>query len=115
MVDEEAKKVGEIIDVVAARLPAVLATFKETFLSESAARDFGKAVGAFYKELLASGIPSDEATTMAIEYMDTIKGAFNFNQAQQSGGRQMVWCGPCGGEPGHEARGGEHETRDDGR
>lgn len=92
MPDDDPKKIGEILDIVAEKLPSVMKTIRETFLSEEAGRDFGKAVGAFYKELVASGIPSEQAMEMAMEYVNTIKGALSqFNVNTGGPGRWQGW------------------------
>ncbi len=99
---DDPKKLGELLDVVSARLPAMMGAIRDTFLSESAGRDFGKAVGAFYKELVASGIAPEQAMAMTSEYINTIKGAIS-----QVQGRGVAYkmgdcpeCGPAGDGPG---------------
>lgn len=108
MADEDARKIGEILDVVAARLPAVMGIVRETFLSESAGRDFGKAVGAFYKELVASGIDEKQALVLAEDYINTIEGAISQFQNQSGiGSSSWSWSVSPKAETGRKAEGGD--------
>lgn len=110
MSEDEVEKVAEILDVISGKLPTILNTIKSTFLSEEAGRDFGKAVGAFYKELVASGIPSEEALRMAQSYVWAIQDAvsqsqqrFTFSDAGSGRPGRSGWPGSgSGGRPGSD-------------
>ncbi len=54
-------------------LPELMKAFRELAFSEQAGREMGKAVAAFYHELLKTGIPQEDATAMTHTYMSTIQ------------------------------------------
>jgi len=64
---------GDVLDVVADRVPKLIRELLMSFYSEEAGAQMGKAVGVFYKELVGSGIPPEEALRMAKDYMETVK------------------------------------------
>jgi hypothetical protein len=78
MVDEGRKRdipvedIGELLDKVSAKLPALVSGIMTSLYSAEAGKRLGQAVGALYKELLASGIPADTAAKMATEYMSNL-------------------------------------------
>jgi hypothetical protein len=71
------KEIGELFDEISIKLPKVFNGLMDTLYSAEAAKRMGQAVGAFYKELIQSGIPAEEAIKMAKEYMLSIKGLAN--------------------------------------
>lgn len=73
----EAEKVGSILEVVAEKIPVIIRGVMESIFSESAGREMGKAVGAFYSELKAKGFPEEIAIEMTKDYM---KSFTNFGQ-----------------------------------
>ncbi len=86
---EELKEVSEglgpLFETLSEKLPMLLDAVYESLYSEKAARQLGKAVGTFYQELRAGGIPEEEALSMARGYMDKMKdvfreGSFNLNE-----------------------------------
>jgi hypothetical protein len=64
----------EILQIVSEKVPDLLNQLRATLFSPQAGEDLGKAVGAFYKELLASGIPEEDALQMAKGYMSSLQG-----------------------------------------
>lgn len=65
--------VAQILDTVSEKIPALIrGTIGSLYAPETGAQ-LGQAVGAFYKELVASGIPAEDALKMAKDYMLTIK------------------------------------------
>jgi tetrahydromethanopterin S-methyltransferase subunit G len=70
---EDAQEVGEILDAVTTKLPQMITNILKTVYSEEAGRNVGRAVGTLYKELVASGIPTDMALKMATDYMISFK------------------------------------------
>jgi len=99
----EAEELGEILDVINEKAPGIIAAIRDIIFSEEAGRDFGKAVGAFYKELVSSGIPSDEALKMAKDYIGSLQKAMS----QVQGG----WQGGPGSRSGHDRH--HHGDRDE--
>jgi hypothetical protein len=72
--DRDVEKLREVLDVVGDRLPTLLNQLRSSIFSAEAGQELGRAVGAFYKELVDSGIPADEALEMAKNYVGTIQG-----------------------------------------
>jgi len=76
------KEIGELLDEVSTKVPKLITGLMDTLYSPEAGKKMGQSVGAMYKELVDSGIPSEEALAMAKEYMASIKSAMssiNFN------------------------------------
>lgn len=67
------RELQEVLDVVSTKVPKLITELLRTVYSEEAGAQMGKAVGSFYKELLSSGIPEQEALSMTKDYMNTIK------------------------------------------
>lgn len=73
MADNDIKDLGAILDTVSEKVPNLLREVLSSLYSPQAGSDMGKAVGAFYKELVAAGIPSEEAIKMARDYMISLR------------------------------------------
>ena len=58
-------------------MPKLLNACFSTMYSAEAGENMGKAVGGFYRELLAAGIPNAEALEMAKSYMLSLKEVSN--------------------------------------
>lgn len=71
--DWKAQDVGELLSAVTDKVPELIAKLLHTLYSEGAAKEMGKAVGSLYKELVASGIPSETALKMTSDYMFSLK------------------------------------------
>lgn len=71
---EDAEEVKEILSVVSTEIPALIKNIIASVFSEEAGRSMGKAAGAFYKELKASGLPDELALKMTEDYMKTFTG-----------------------------------------
>lgn len=67
------KEIGEILEIVSAKVPKLLKELLGTLYSEEAGTSIGKAVGTFYMELKNAGIPADEALKMTKDYMNYVK------------------------------------------
>ena len=78
------EQVNELFDILDDRLPSILQTLKEVLYSEEAGRQLGKAVGAFYNELLASGIEQVAALEMTRDYMGGMKQTLKNTTIQKS-------------------------------
>lgn len=66
-------EVAKILDKVAENIPALLKGLRDAVYSAEAGEQFGKAVGAFYGELIKQGIPQDQALEMAKNYMISLR------------------------------------------
>jgi len=73
MSEHDAKEVAEILDVVAEKVPALLSELRTTLFSAEAGQEMGKAGGAFYRQLVESGIPEGEALAMAKSYIGSLQ------------------------------------------
>lgn len=80
--DEDVQKLSSILDVVADKVPALINQLKASLYSAEAGRELGKAVGAFYQELVASGIPEAEALEMARSYIGALQSALKQVKAE---------------------------------
>lgn len=69
----DAKEIGAILDEVSLKVPKLIGGLLDSFYSAEAGKKMGQAVGNFYKELVAEGIPPEEAIKMARDYMLSIK------------------------------------------
>ena len=79
--DIPVEEIKEILDVVGDKIPNLLKQLRATLFSAEAGQELGKAVGAFYKELVDSGIPADEALSMAKSYIGTLQNVMNHIKA----------------------------------
>ncbi|MBS7607031.1 MAG: hypothetical protein QXJ19_07245 [Candidatus Bathyarchaeia archaeon] len=68
---KEAEEVEKILSVVSSQIPNLVKGIIASIFSEDAGREMGKAVGAFYKSLIESGIPEQTALKMAENYLST--------------------------------------------
>jgi hypothetical protein len=59
----------EVFKTLSIEVPALVKKLIASIFSEEAGRDMGKAAGAFYKELINSGIPPDVAVRMTEKYI----------------------------------------------
>jgi hypothetical protein len=80
------EEIGQLLEVVTEKLPQLLTQLRATLFSADAGREMGQAVGSFYKELIASGIPEEEALSMAKSYIGSIQGLLNQRKSGHGGG-----------------------------
>lgn len=66
----------EVLDVVTQQVPGLLRGLRDVLYSKEAAESMADAVGTFYKKLVESGIPKEEALEMARGYMINLREAF---------------------------------------
>ena len=82
----DAKEIGQILDEVTDKVPKLISSLLGTIYSPEAGTSIGQAVGNLYKELVANGIPEEDALKMAKDYMLSIKDfANNMSQGPNSG------------------------------
>ncbi|MDD4124165.1 MAG: hypothetical protein PHW77_00330 [Eubacteriales bacterium] len=67
------KDIGELLDEVSSKIPKLITGLMDTVYSAESGKKMGQSVGSFYKELLESGIPQEEALKMARDYMLSMK------------------------------------------
>ena len=80
------EEIGQLLEVVTEKLPQLLTQLRATLFSADAGREMGQAVGSFYKELIDSGIPEEEALSMAKSYIGSIQGLLNQRKSGHGGG-----------------------------
>lgn len=82
------KEIAEMLDSVSDKVPKLIKGLVGTVYSAEAGREMGKAVGAFYSEMVQAGIPPKGALNMAKDYMLSMKniaGMVNtMNQADKA-------------------------------
>ena len=66
------EKIKEMLEAATEKIPALIEAFSEVLYSKERARGVGEAVGAFYKELRAAGMSSDEAYELAKKYISDV-------------------------------------------
>lgn len=67
------KEIGELLDSVTTKVPKLISGLMETVYSAESGIKMGQSVGNFYKELLESGIPKEDALQMTKDYMLSVK------------------------------------------
>jgi hypothetical protein len=72
-------EVVEILDAVSDKIPKIIKGLMDSLYSKEAGTNIGQSVGAFYKELLAAGIPQETANELVKEFSFSMKN-FNFNK-----------------------------------
>lgn len=76
MGERDAEELREVLDAVGDRVPKLIhelvSAVMTTIYSREAGQQLGAAVGAFYKELVDSGIPQDEALAMSKDYIGAL-------------------------------------------
>jgi len=72
----EPKDVGElrdVLDVVSDKIPSLLRGLRDVLYSKESAENMAESVGTFYKKLVESGIPKEDALDMARGYMINLR------------------------------------------
>ena len=85
MPDIPVKEIGQLLDEVSSKVPTLISGLMNSIYSAEAGGKMGQSVGNFYKELIQSGIPEEEALKMARDYLLSIKdiaGIFNAINSQ---------------------------------
>jgi tetrahydromethanopterin S-methyltransferase subunit G len=67
------KEISELLDEISKKVPKLIGGLIEALFSAEAGQKMGRAVGAYYKELLEAGIPKEDALKMARDYMQAMK------------------------------------------
>jgi len=78
------KEIAQMLDMVAEKLPGLVANLMNTVYSEEAGSNIGKAVGAFYKQLIESGFNPEDAMAMTKDYLNSIKEMIGIGQFNQT-------------------------------
>jgi hypothetical protein len=74
----QADEIREILGVVSSEVPTLLKGLRDILYSREAAENMADAVGTFYRKLVESGIPREDAMEMTRGYMinlrDVVRG-----------------------------------------
>ncbi len=71
------KEIAELLDAVSDKVPKLLDGIQKSYYSQENGANTGRAVGAFYKELIGAGIPNDLALKLTENYMISFKDIVN--------------------------------------
>ena len=77
------KVIGELLDVVAARVPKLLADISDVLYGEGRAKQYAISVATFYKELKEAGMSDDEAFSLTQQYMSALNVGKTIGHATQ--------------------------------
>ena len=75
----------DILDTVGDRVPQLIKNIVGSLYSKEAGTSMGQSVGAYYQELIASGIPQEAALEMAKSYSLSMKDLMSKNFSAQIG------------------------------
>lgn len=70
-------EIKELLDAVGEKVPGLIKELMATVYSAEAGQELGKAAGGFHKELIASGIPEEDALDMTKSYIASLQGIMN--------------------------------------
>ncbi|HAI52092.1 MAG: hypothetical protein WBI99_05955 [Limnochordia bacterium] len=71
--DIPVKEIGEMLDLVAEKLPRLIKELFQTLYSQEGAERMSQAAGTFYKNLIDAGMEKQDALYLTEEYLNTIK------------------------------------------
>ena len=66
-------EIGALLNEVSEKVPKLINGLIDTIYSADTGKKMGQSVGNFYKELVESGFPEEDALKMAKDYMLSIK------------------------------------------
>jgi hypothetical protein len=71
--DIPVEEIGKLLDEVTTKIPKLIEGIQRSYYSLEGGTTAGKSIGAFYTELVASGIPQDVALRLTENYMVSFK------------------------------------------
>ena len=83
---KDVNELREVLDTVSDRVPKLIKGLISTLYSKESGASMGQSVGAYYQELVASGIPQDAALEMAKSSAISIKDIAGKGMNFQPGG-----------------------------
>lgn len=83
---ESIEDLERVLDTVSNKVPGLIQNLMNSLYSRENGTRMGQAVGAYYKELVDAGIPSDAVLEMVKKFSFSMKD-FNFDNAGVSHGR----------------------------
>jgi hypothetical protein len=82
---EDVNELRDVLDTVGDRVPKLIRDIVGSLYSKEAGTNMGQSVGAYYQELIASGIPQEAALEMTKSYSISIKDLVSKNFSAQIG------------------------------
>lgn len=74
------EKMKEMLDMVSEKIPRMMQGLLDTVYSKETAVSMGQAVGTYYRELVAAGMPPEVAADMARAYTISVKDIISNRQ-----------------------------------
>lgn len=71
------EELGKVLDTISEKIPTLIKGVVSSFYTGDTGRDMGKAIGEFYQQLIAAGIPERDALELAKSYMINLKSVAN--------------------------------------
>jgi len=84
---KDASELSDVLETVSEKVPRLIREVMGSLYSKDTGASMGQSVGAYYKELIASGIPQDAALQMAKEFSFSMKN-FDFGGGSGHQGRK---------------------------
>ncbi|MCK4758165.1 MAG: hypothetical protein KAS67_06925 [Thermoplasmata archaeon] len=81
MADKDAQEVKEILEAVSETVPKLLNEITETLFNPERTKEFGKTVAEFYKTMVESGMPPEQAFELTKKFMDSSSPGSMISQA----------------------------------
>ena len=82
---KDVNELRDVLDTVSDRVPKLIKDIVGSLYSREAGASMGQSVGAYYQELIASGIPQEAALEMAKSYSLSMKDLMSKNFSAQIG------------------------------
>ncbi len=73
MEKNDVEDLREVLEVVSDKVPSLLRGLRDVLYSKESAENMADSVGTFYKKLMESGIPKEDALEMARGYMINLR------------------------------------------
>ena len=73
MESHDVEELREVLNVVSDKIPGLLRGLRDVLYSKESAENIAESVGTFYKKLVESGIPKEDALEMARGYMINLR------------------------------------------
>ncbi len=73
MESHDVEELREVLNVVSDKIPGLLRGLRDVLYSKESAENMAESVGTFYKKLVESGIPKEDALEMARGYMINLR------------------------------------------
>ena len=73
MESHDVEELREVLNVLSDKVPGLLRGLRDVLYSKESAENMAESVGTFYKKLVESGIPKEDALEMARGYMINLR------------------------------------------